>query len=354
MIEDLPLISINIRIYKFWSFLLGNTWRRYLCYMLCFTLNIAQLFDMFMTSEAIEVKIRYAYGFGLWFDTNLRGIMLGARRFAHENFFKQLETLYLEIKNNATDSNIIKLLDDTTSFSRKLSIINLMMGSIVYSFYLPYFNKLATPYYEIIYVYMTLITPIGCMTYIPYSSLIVSSLLFGILMCKILQYRLLNLHGELNSEKELMDKVVWCVQYQLKLIDYIQHFNKLISYLFLIEFIIFGAILCALLFMFLIVNDVPQTLIVSTYILMIFGQIASFSWFANELYEESLKIAYAAYSTDWIHYSSAFKKSILLLILRSHKPLAMKIGNVFDLNLTQFQSLMNTTYSAFTLLRRFY
>uniref|UniRef100_A0A1A9Z5L8 Odorant receptor n=1 Tax=Glossina pallidipes TaxID=7398 RepID=A0A1A9Z5L8_GLOPL len=165
----------------------------------------------------------------------------------------------------------------------------LPFGSII-----PGINEYSSPFYEIWYIFEMCITPIGCCMYIPYTSLIVSFILFGVVMSKTLQHRLP-----------------------------------------------FGALLCALLFL-LIIN---------------------------------FAIAAAAYETDWFTYDTVVQKDILLLILRAQKPCSVyimffksynkilflylprfqiKVGNFYPMTMELFQSLLNASYTYFTLLKRVY
>ena len=46
-------------------------------------------------------------------------------------------------------------------------------------------------------------------------------------------------------------------------------------------------------------------------------------YFANELYDQSLLVANAAYESNWFEFNTSNQKNIKLLILRSQKPCAV-------------------------------
>lgn len=46
-------------------------------------------------------------------------------------------------------------------------------------------------------------------------------------------------------------------------------------------------------------------------------------YFANELYDQSLLVANAAYESNWFEFDTSNQKNIKLLILRSQKPCAV-------------------------------
>uniref|UniRef100_A0A1A9UI58 Odorant receptor n=1 Tax=Glossina austeni TaxID=7395 RepID=A0A1A9UI58_GLOAU len=191
----------------------------------------------------------------------------------------------------------------------------LPFGSII-----PGINEYSSPFYELWYIFEMCITPIGCCMYIPYTSLIVSFILFGVVMSKTLQHRLRTLHRIANQPKLIHAEIISCIKYQKRIINFIEAVNGLCTFIFLLEFLAFGALLCALLFLLIIVNSSGQAIIVCAYIIMILAQISALYWYANELRQENFAIAAAAYETDWFTYDTAVQKDILLLILRAQKP----------------------------------
>ncbi|XP_055377128.1 odorant receptor 49b-like [Condylostylus longicornis] len=293
---------------------------------------------------------------------------------------------------------MIKILTNTTGFAKKWNYFNLAFGiftciafssapifsdvkELPYGFYCPGINKLESPYFQIIYALQMVITPVGCHLYIPLSNLFVISMMFGTTMCRILQFGLQSLYLKEDSEKVLINQIVWCISYQRKLIRYIKEFNILISILFLIEFAMYGIILCALLFLMATISDFANVVIVSVYIITMLSQISAFAWFANELYDEvrldyfkyfshnllfnafnvflflrfeSLAVGDAAYNCYWYNYTTRVKMTLSMLILRSQRPLAIRMGDIYDMNLQSLQSLLNVTYTTFTLLKRVY
>lgn len=54
---------------------------------------------------------------------------------------------------------------------------------------------------------------------------------------------------------------------------------------------------------------------------MIISQIFAFYWHANEVREESMNLAEAAYSGPWVELDNSIKKKLLLIILRAQQPL---------------------------------
>ncbi|XP_061394589.1 odorant receptor 30a-like [Musca vetustissima] len=367
-IEDVPLLSTNLRIMKFWSFLLQHNWRRYSALIPYFFINTTQFLDIYFSTEPIDAIVRNAYIAVLFFNTILRAVLLCYNRFEYEGFMEKIRLLYIELMNSE-DKILRKMLQECTVASRFISKMNLIMGFtscvgfnmyplfatskvLPFGMYVPGIDKYESPYYQICFLFQIIITPAGCCMYIPFTNLIVSFILFGILMCKVLQHKLRNLKDVSNEKaREVM---VWCIKYQLQLVNFVDTINDLTTYTFLVEFMAFGAMLCAMLFLLIIVETIGQMFIICIYIFMIFAQSVIMYYFANELYDQSLKVAIAAYESNWFDFDVSTQKTIKLFILRSQKPCAILVGKVYPMNLEMLQSLLNATYSYFTLLKRVY
>uniref|UniRef100_A0A1A9WER3 Odorant receptor n=1 Tax=Glossina brevipalpis TaxID=37001 RepID=A0A1A9WER3_9MUSC len=350
-IEDVPLYQTSLRIMKFWSFLLQHNWRRYVCLIPYVMINATQFLDICYSHESIDAIVRNAYIAVLFFNTILRAVLLCINRFDYEKFMDNIRLLYIEL-TDAEDNVIRMLVRDTTTAAKNISKINLLMGVcscvgfviypifatsrvLPFGMYVPGIDKYESPFYEIFFALQIIITPMGCCMYIPFTNIIVAFILFAILMCKVMQHKLKQLQN-VNDEKAR------------------ETINELTTYTYLVEFLAFGAMLCAMLFLLIIVETIGQMIIIGIYIFMIFSQSVIMYYYANELYDQSLLVAEAAYDSDWFDFNVMTQKILHLLILRAQKPCAILIGKIYPMNLEMLQSLLNTTYSYFTLLKRLY
>lgn len=67
---------------------------------------------------------------------------------------------------------------------------------------------------------------------------------------------------------------------------------------------------------------------------------------------KSYNIGEALYDIPWYHFNDKNKKTLLLILARTQKPVQIMIGNVAPITLQMFQSLLNVSYSYCALLRR--
>ncbi|CAD7077201.1 unnamed protein product [Hermetia illucens] len=130
MIEDVPIISINVKILKFWSFILVHNWRRYISIIPAMIMNVAQFLDMYFTTEPIDSIARNFYFVVLWFIAVMRALYLTANRRKFEVFMENLEYMYHEIKRDG-EKPIVNLLNEVTNNARRISKFNLAFAAFV-------------------------------------------------------------------------------------------------------------------------------------------------------------------------------------------------------------------------------
>ncbi|KAH8378206.1 hypothetical protein KR093_010023 [Drosophila rubida] len=384
---EMPIFGNTLKLMKFWSYLFVHNWRRYVAMTPFVLTNVTQYVDIYLSTEPLDFIIRNVYLAVLFTNTVVRGVLLIIHRQEYEAFLELLKSYYLQLLHSA-DRQIGQLLLDTTRLSNSIGRINLLMGTcscigfvtypifgservLPYGMYVPGIDKYASPYYEFFFVVQTIMAPMGCCMYIPYTNLVVTFTLFAILMCRVLQHKLRSLPR--LPVARVRQEIIWCIQYQVKLEGLVKAMNDLNTNLHLVEFLCFGAMLCVLLFSMIIAQTVAQTVIVIAYMVMIFANSVVLYYVANELYFQvspsattsqyiiytilyfkSFYISIAAYESNWMDFDVETQRTLKFLIMRSQKPLAILVGGVYPMNLKMLQSLLNVIYSFFTLLRRVY
>nr|XP_019540933.2 odorant receptor Or2-like [Aedes albopictus] len=371
-ILNCPIVSVNARVWRFWSFVLKHDAMRYISIIPVTVMTFFMFLDLGHSWGDFQDVIIKGYFAVLYFNAVLRTLILVKDRKLYENFMEGISKFYFEI-SRIDDHQIQSLLRSYTARARMLSISNLALGAIIstcftvypmftgvrglpYGMYIPGVDGYQSPQYEIIYLVQVVLTFPGCCMYIPFTSFFVSTTLFGLVQIKTLQRQLqtfkdgIGSHGNKNANLQ----VIKLIQDHKRIIAYVSELNSLVTYICFVEFLSFGLMLCALLFLLNVIENHAQMVIVAAYIFMIISQIFAFYWHANEVREESMNIAEAAYSGPWVELDDSIKKKLLLIILRAQQPLEITVGNVYPMTLEMFQSLLNASYSYFTLLRRVY
>lgn len=174
------------------------------------------------------------------------------------------------------DDTIQRLLQSYTTRAHLLSISNFALGAFIstcfvvyplftgqrglpYGMFVPGVNSFESPQYEIFYIVQVVLTFPGCCMYIPFTSFFASSTLFGLVQIKTLQRQLQTFKNGIDkqSKENINSQVVKFIEDHKRIIKYVAELNSLVTYICFIEFLSFGLMLCALLFLLNVVGVLP-------------------------------------------------------------------------------------------------
>ncbi|EAA05926.1 AGAP009519-PA [Anopheles gambiae str. PEST] len=376
LIEECPIIGVNVRVWLFWSYLRRPRLSRFLvgCIPVA-VLNVFQFLKLYSSWGDMSELIINGYFTVLYFNLVLRTSFLVINRRKFETFFEGVAAEYALLEKN---DDIRPVLERYTRRGRMLSISNLWLGAFIsacfvtyplfvpgrglpYGVTIPGVDVLATPTYQVVFVLQVYLTFPACCMYIPFTSFYATCTLFALVQIAALKQRLgrLGRHSGTmastgHSAGTLFAELKECLKYHKQIIQYVHDLNSLVTHLCLLEFLSFGMMLCALLFLLSISNQLAQMIMIGSYIFMILSQMFAFYWHANEVLEQSLGIGDAIYNGAWPDFEEPIRKRLILIIARAQRPMVIKVGNVYPMTLEMFQKLLNVSYSYFTLLRRVY
>nr|ALD51476.1 odorant receptor 57 [Locusta migratoria] len=74
---------------------------------------------------------------------------------------------------------------------------------------------------------------------------------------------------------------------------------------------------------------------------------------AHSVREQGEAVPLSAYSCGWADASAAFRRSLLVVMARAQKPLALTAGRIYPIQRATFLSLLNAGYSYYAVLRNF-
>nr|WCC57362.1 odorant receptor 27 [Papilio dardanus] len=144
-----------------------------------------------------------------------------------------------------------------------------------------------------------------------------------------------------------------CHKFHIELVKYQKMFNDLISPVMFVYLIVISVNLGVCIIQIVEVQDDLAMLISSClFVVACLIQLLLFYWFSNEVTEESLKVSYGAFESDWVNCGKAIKKEIHLLGLTLSKRLVFKAGPFNEMSLTTFVYILRTSYSFYTLLNK--
>lgn len=228
-----------------------------------------------------------------------------------------------------------------------------------YGIHIPGIDFTTSPAYELGYMCQILITMSAVCQYIPFINMFMVFILFGITLIQILSRKMRTICDDpgRNVEVDGPDNALvekrfrLYIEYHKRIIRYVEEMNTLVSTVCLVEIVLFGLLLMALLFTVVMASKTSQVVLGCVYIFMIIFQLFAMYYLSNELIEQSGDIGYALYETPWYRLSVRNQKTVLLIIARTQRPLEVMIGNVAPITLQTFQSILNVSYSYFNILR---
>lgn len=227
-----------------------------------------------------------------------------------------------------------------------------------YSVYLKGVDFLASPVYEIMFVYQAIVTAIGVVLFIPFCSFFFQSVLFGIAMMRILKDRLRNIAEPFNVDESgdpdhdlIAKRFRLSIELHKRIVCFIEELNSNVSTVFLIEIIVFGILLCALLFVVQVVEDPNAAVVAGIQCLLIIIQLFILYYFSNELIEQSNDLGTALYDSPWYCFDLKNRRTMMLILARMQQPMTIMVGDFAPITLKTFQSILNVSYTYFTVLR---
>ncbi|XP_055550542.1 odorant receptor Or2-like [Wyeomyia smithii] len=355
-----PIISVDVRVWRFRSFILRHNAMRYICIIPVGLMNVFLCINIYQTWGNLVEMI---------FDT-FYDVFSPIRLYlscATVPFLGNVASVYEELQT-IDDRVVQSLIASLTRKARKLSIGNLSASIIVCTCYVVYplltsnrrlphnmdipgVNVLDSPQYEILYIIQGLLTIPACCMYLPFTNIFSSVTLFGLIQIKTLQHQLATF--KVTTSESLNTTVNKFIEDHLRIITYVEDINALVANICFVEFVLFVMLLCASLFFLNIIKSQFQMVIILVYIFMIVVQVFVFYWHANEVREASKEIANAAYDGPWYEADQSIKKNhkkLLLIALRAQRPLEVTLGNVYSMTLEMFQTLLKVSYTYFTVL----
>ncbi|XP_076179883.1 uncharacterized protein LOC143153021 [Ptiloglossa arizonensis] len=87
------------------------------------------------------------------------------------------------------------------------------------------------------------------------------------------------------------------------------------------------------------------------YLCAMLMQVYLYCWFGNEVTLKSKSVSDAIYEMDWTTLPVNVMKDLLIIMMRSKRPIVMSSGHIVTLSTDSFVTIMKTSYSSYNLLK---
>ncbi|XP_014473562.1 PREDICTED: odorant receptor Or1 [Dinoponera quadriceps] len=149
-----------------------------------------------------------------------------------------------------------------------------------------------------------------------------------------------NFKGEVTQETcPPYQRLKWSIRLLISRIrSFVREIQDIFGTVIFLQFLSNCVIICLIAFNVSQMKEyIPAVLIgMLTYMCCMTYQIFIFCWHGNELHLHSLRIATAAYSSKWFSETGRFKRGLLIIMTRAHRPFILTAGNIMLLSLDTF------------------
>ncbi|KAL7293900.1 hypothetical protein TKK_0012631 [Trichogramma kaykai] len=148
-------------------------------------------------------------------------------------------------------------------------------------------------------------------------------------------------------EKQLIVKLV---KNHLRLYELTQLFNDIFFFIILSQFIASISVLCVTTLSLALTKNFKDFLTIFLYILCMLLQIFIYTWYGNEITIRNSDLGNKIFLIDWRSLTPQGHKFLLMIALRTTKPIVLSAGHVITLSNLAFTSICKSSYSVYNVL----
>ncbi|XP_049817792.1 odorant receptor 94a-like [Aethina tumida] len=139
----------------------------------------------------------------------------------------------------------------------------------------------------------------------------------------------------------------------MKIISFVSSIEKVFTQIFLVQYLTSIIVICNIGFQLVHVHiQSIQFVNMCFYFMAMIVQLSIYCWNGNEIILKSTATRDACYNSNWIKCGSSIRKMLFIISERSKRPLYLSAGKFSKLSLATFTSVINSSYSYFTLMQR--
>nr|AQN78478.1 olfactory receptor 76 [Meteorus pulchricornis] len=249
----------------------------------------------------------------------------------------------------------------------QMGTTNLIVRSLIYmapyrititKLYLPWDTKTAIGYWTA-WLFQAISRWFGGPVNVACDSLVSGVMYRASAQFKILQIRLRDLTKPVASHETKDDdvkqwetkKMMELVEEHLEIIQIISKLNDIFGFVIFMQYCVSSTVLCVTVFVFAQVTKFDgYAAMMITYTGCLYFQVYLLCSAGSEMAYQSSKFASHVYASDWDRLQISTQKSLLLMMMRSHKPLKFTSFNIIELSIDSFSQIVKFSYSAYNVL----
>ncbi|XP_050507128.1 odorant receptor Or2-like [Diabrotica virgifera virgifera] len=158
-----------------------------------------------------------------------------------------------------------------------------------------------------------------------------------------------------DYDSAIFETVTECARQYAQVQRLMRLVNKACKEFVLLAFFCNSMEVALFLMQLLMAQNIDEAVQKTVVVFMTLTQMFLFLWYANEIKVESVEVANIIYNeTAWINYNSKARKTLLLVMMRSQKPLTCNSAFIGDMTIDTFKSMIKLCYSITTFFKTAY
>ncbi|RLZ02263.1 Odorant receptor 42 [Cephus cinctus] len=158
---------------------------------------------------------------------------------------------------------------------------------------------------------------------------------------------------ENETKKEYKEILEKCIRYHNRIIKFAKIIEKMFEPVIFVQFFVTVLTLCSSMYQL----SRHSTLIVEIinlifYLISMLFQLFFYCHRGNELFLKSIEVGDNLYKMDWLSLRPSRRKDLLIIMIRTNKPIQLTIGGIITLSFSAYISILKASYSVFNLLQQ--
>ncbi|XP_046979626.1 odorant receptor Or2-like [Schistocerca americana] len=143
-----------------------------------------------------------------------------------------------------------------------------------------------------------------------------------------------------------------CVKHHQAILKYLEFLERVMSPVVLTQFLCSVVAVCVTLYQITFNPEGSGVIKCAMFLPIPALQIFVYCWCGHDIMEAGLSVSLAAYSCAWMGVGRRVTSALRIVMCRAQRPLQLTAGKVYPVNRDTFLSLINASYTFYTLLRQ--
>nr|QNL15012.1 olfactory receptor 68 [Aulacocentrum confusum] len=206
--------------------------------------------------------------------------------------------------------------------------------------------------YWISYTHQILAHVFGALVNVAFDMLIPSLILQICCQFRLFEHRMLDMSKQTSSRLE-KKKLVNCVRHHNKIFQLTEVTNNIFHWVIFLQFSISTIVICVTVYGLskTPVSD-PEFSAMILYLACMLTQIFVLCYSGTEITLQSDHASEAVYQIHWTVINTKTQKNLIMIMMRSVKPIKFTAGWFIDISINSFNQLVKLSYSAYNVLQR--